>query len=139
MIPKSVLDAAKAYLCWDVLPDLTIQLVAISKASGFYYPPSSQSHTVVLFYSADTMDFAELLFLLFHEMGHVRQWQSLRGPEFNRMLNKAKGLQRVDFERQAWHLGRSCFHDFIANQELSESLLNDFDRYSSLCLKSYKE
>ena len=34
MIPKSLLDAAKAFLCWDVFPDLAIQLVAAAECRG---------------------------------------------------------------------------------------------------------
>jgi hypothetical protein len=37
MIQKSILDGAKAFLCWDEFPDMAIQLVALQNAVGYYY------------------------------------------------------------------------------------------------------
>jgi len=139
MIPKSVLDAAKAYLCWDVLPGLAIQLVPLKHALAYYYPPDNQTHSIVLFYDAGTKDFSESLYLLFHEAGHARQYNYLQVKDFIKMISNCKGPNRIAFEMQAWQLGRSYFIDFIENQDLSTSLLNEFDRYSRLCIESYTE
>lgn len=142
MIPKSVLDAAKAFLCWDIFKDLTIQLVEIQGAVGYYYPPLNESHLITLFYPVGTNDFARPLYLLFHEAGHAQQWLSMpqkdRRNIFCSLINLDKGPEKDGFEGQAWKLGRNLFIDFIKRENLALYLLDGFDGYNATCMKSYK-
>ncbi len=101
MIPKSLLDAAKAFLCWDVFPDLAIQLVALQNAVAYYYPPGGGLQSIVLFYDPAQRDFSEPLFLLFHEAGHACQWRQMqaggRGGLFARLMTLDAGPEKVCF------------------------------------------
>lgn len=137
MIGRTVLNDAKAFLCWDALPPLFIQLVPLQKAVAYYFPPSHDSHSIVLFYDAGQCDFSESLFLLFHEVGHVQQ-QRILGQAFHAMLSEP-GAKRQDFEREAWQCGRMALQTFIEKHALDEALLLAFDAYAERSVASYAE
>ena len=62
MITKSVLDRAKGFLCWDMFPKLTIQLIGQRNSVAYFYPPSNMFGSIIVFYNADIKDFQEPLF-----------------------------------------------------------------------------
>lgn len=143
MLPKSILDAAKAFLCWDVFPDMAIQLVALQSTAAFYYPPDNGLQSIVAFYDPQLQDFTEPLFLLFHEAGHACQWRQMKqegqGELFARCMGLDKGAQKAAFERGAWRLGSGLFVQFSRSQGLSTRLYDQFTAYGRRCAASYKK
>ena len=141
MISKSLLDAAKAFLCWDVFQDLSIQLVPLQNAVAYYYPPGGSLHSIVLFYDPAQPDFSEPLFLLFHEAGHACQWRQMQtcgqGELFQRLMGLDKGLEKVSFETEAWLLGKELFIQFAGSRGLSPGLPDRFESYGRQCVTSY--
>ncbi len=141
MISKSVLTSAKAFLCWDSLENLSIQLVPVQNAVAYYYPRQNAFHTIVLFYDESLQDFSKPLFLLFHEVGHAIQWLELKKARqeqhFSDMMDSDKGEQKVIFEQQAWTLGRSLLYRFIDKEDLSFDVLERYDQYGTACVQSY--
>ena len=141
MIPKSLLDAAKAFLCWDVFPDLSIQLVPLQSAVAYYYPPGGGLQSIVLFYDPSQRDFSEPLFLLFHEAGHACQWREMqagaRGGRFTRLMALDKGPEKAVFERDAWRLGKELFMKFAGGRGLGSGLPDRFESYCRNCVQSY--
>ena len=142
MIDKSVLDAAKAFLCWEAFDGLSVQLVAVQNAVAYYYPPGNPCHAVVLFYLEESRDFSEPLFLLFHEAGHAKQWSEMQAQKktdlFQRMISATEGREKLDFEKQAWEIGMRLFADFLRKEKLEPLLFEHFDRYRAVCLQSYE-
>ena len=144
MLTKSVLDRAKAFLCWDMFPDLTIKLVMLKQPVAFYYPPNHEHHTIVLFYPESCDDFSELLFLLFHECGHYLQFQESRDreteEEFWRLVNVVDGEEKGAFERDAWKRGAALLKEYLQRQSLPvEELLERYQDYAEHCLSSYED
>jgi hypothetical protein len=141
MIPKTLLDAAKAFLCWDVFPDLAIQLVALQHAVAYYYPPGGSLQSIVLFYDPEQHDFSEPLFLLFHEAGHACQWRQMqegsRGGLFARLMTLDAGPEKVSFEAEAWRLGQDLFRGFGEKKGLGPELAERLAAYGRRCTESY--
>jgi hypothetical protein len=141
MISKSLLDAAKAFLCWDVFSDLAIQLVALQNAAAYYYPPGGSLQSIVLFYDPAQRDFSEPLFLLFHEAGHACQWRQMQagGREglFARLMTLDTGPEKVSFEAEAWRLGQELFRRFGENRGLGPELEERLAAYGRRCAESY--
>jgi hypothetical protein len=141
MISKSLLDAAKAFLCWDVFPDLAIQLVALQHAAAYYYPPGGSLQSIVLFYDPEQRDFSEPLFLLFHEAGHACQWRQMqaggRGELFARLLALDTGPEKVSFEVEAWRLGEELSRSFAEKRGLGPELAERLAAYGRRCAESY--
>jgi hypothetical protein len=141
MIAKSLLDAAKAFLCWDVFPDLAIQLVELQNAAAYYYPPGGSLQSIVLFYDPAQRDFSEPLFLLFHEAGHACQWLQMqaggRGGLFESLMTIDAGPEKVAFEAEAWRLGQELFLQFGENRGLGPELAERLAAYGRRCTESY--
>jgi hypothetical protein len=141
MTPKALLDAAKAFLCWDVFPDLSIQLVPLQSAVAYYYPPGNGLHSIVLFYDPAQHDFSEPLFLLFHEAGHACQCHALQeknlGGQFERLMALDTGPDKASFESEAWRLGKELFIKFAGRRNLGPGLLERFESYCRHCVQSY--
>ncbi len=140
MISRSDLHEAKAFLCWDVFENLSVQLVALQDAAAFYFPPQNHLHSIVLFYNDDCDDFSEPLFMLFHEAGHVKQFDKLGIPKkYDEFLQAPNGRRRMTFEQQAWDEALILFKQFIDKKaELDKGmLLSAFYDYSHLCIRSY--
>lgn len=142
MVGKSILFEAKAFLCWDKFPQLAIKLVPIQDEVAFFYPPSRDASSVVLFYNPKNKDFSRPLFLLFHEAGHFQQWQNYesKGNEnaFMRNINLDRGKQKADFEREAWDIGRSLILEFLEKIKLpNERLLEKLELFAEECISSY--
>jgi hypothetical protein len=143
MLPKSILDRAKAYLCWDAVPDLAIQLVPVHGATGFYYPPGNGLHGIVLFYDPGSRDYTEPLFLLFHEAGHSCQWRRMKDAgrecEFSENLDTATGTRKTLFEEEAWSLGEELFRSYLKKNDLDEGLAAAYADYGRRCRETYQE
>jgi hypothetical protein len=147
MVIKQLLDQAKAFLCWDTFPDLTIKLIPLEHPTAFYTPPVSNRHTITLFYPVPCDNFRPLLFLLFHEIGHYRQFQALhaRGADayFWECVNMANGKEKVAFEEESWKFGKDLLAEFLLchhfSKESEQDLIKQYCRYASHCLKSYKD
>jgi hypothetical protein len=141
MIAKSLLDAAKAFLCWDVFPDLAIQLVALQNAVAYYYPPGGSLQSIVLFYDPAQRDFSEPLFLLFHEAGHACQWRQMQADKqevlFERLMTIDTGPEKVSFEAEAWRLGQELFRRFEEQRGLGPELAERLAAYGRRCAESY--
>jgi hypothetical protein len=143
MIPFSVLAAAKAFLCWDGIDHLGIQLVPLRSAVAYYYPPGNQHHAIVVFYDPASRDFSEPFFLLFHEAGHARQWVQLhavnRADYFQKMMNADRGQEKMAFEREAWDSGRQLLEEFLYREQLSPTLTAHYDLYARASLLTYDD
>jgi hypothetical protein len=141
MISKALLDAAKAFLCWDVFPDLAIQLVPLQHAVAYYYPPAGSLQSIVLFYDPAPRDFSEPLFLLFHEAGHACQWRQMqgsgRGGLFARLMALDTGPEKISFEAEAWRLGEELFRRFAEQRGLGPELAERLAAYGRRCAETY--
>ena len=131
-----MLNEAKAFLCWDALPNLSIQLVPIQKSVAYYFPPNRELDSILLFYDAHQHDFSESIFLLFHEAGHAQQYERL-GKIFHNMISVPNGKERRSFEREAWSFAKILFEKFVTKFDLENSLLEKFDQYAAMSLDSY--
>lgn len=143
MVDRVTLFDAKAFLCWDKFRQLAIKLIPIDEAVAFFYPPTRDMLTIHLFYELDTTDFSRPLFLLFHEAGHLLQWQEMaaegREQEFMRWMELDKGEAKVHFEQDAWQRGASLLYEFVAQKQLnSYDLPEAYKEFSKICLSSYK-
>lgn len=143
MISQAVLFEAKAFLCWDKFPQLSIKLIPIEAAVAFFYPPTKDILTVNLFYEKNTQDFSRALCLLFHEAGHLRQWQKLSAQnqtdEFWRLINLDKGEQKIQFERDAWNFGAELLGDFLIKIDQNQNTLEYiYKKYAEQSLLTYK-
>jgi len=144
MIDQSVLFQAKSFLCWDRFPELSIQLVPLQTAVGYFYPPRQDMASIVLFYDASKKDITEALCFLFHEVGHFLQWKSFSEKNktefFLRYLQLDKGKKKIEFETEAWDLGKNIFIEFINRTKiLTEKILNDFEKLKQQSLRTYFE
>ena len=141
MVTKDHLDQAKAYLCWDVFPNLSIQLVEMKAAVSYYYPPSDRS-TIVVYYERGSDDFSLPLIFLFHEAGHHLQYLERKktGEEstFWESNDIPTGPVKVEFEQESWNRGRMLFQTFIQTTGLEESLLKRYDSVASQSIESYR-
>lgn len=139
-IEKEVLDRAKAFLCWDVFEDLTIQLIEIQQSVAFYYPPFQQG-TIILYYERGIRDFRTPLFHLFHEAGHVlqfKQWeQTGKFVRFYEAMNSPGGPDRADFERDASERGRDLLIRFMETQKQQDRLIAEYDAWSRSAAATY--
>jgi hypothetical protein len=144
MIDKSILFQAKAFLCWDRFPELSIQLVPLQSPVGYFYPQRLDLASIVLFYDVSKSDVTEALCFLFHEVGHFLQWRSASEKDeiknFLKNLQLDKGKKKIEFETKAWELGKKILTEFIAHvDELTEKILTDFDKLKKQSLRTYFE
>lgn len=143
MISQAILFEAKAFLCWDKFAALSIKLIPIDKAIAFFYPPAKDIMTINLFYELNANDYSPALCLLFHEAGHLRQWQNLsmqnRADEFVHWTNRDKGDQKIQFEREAWQLGGELLNEFLTKININQNSLNDYYKsYAEQSLLTYR-
>ena len=138
--PYSVLSDAKAFLCWDIFPDLSIQLVKVAKTTSYFYPPVNRC-TIIVYYEKACADFSTPLCHLFHEAGHYVQYQEQENDNceilFYEMMNTPTGLQRKTFEEEAWRKGKELLTKFIQKKELPESILKVFNDMATSRIQSY--
>lgn len=144
MIDRTVLFQAKSFLCWDRFPELSIQLVPLQDAVGYFYPPQQDLASIVLFYDPAKTDASEALCFLFHEVGHFLQWRSASEKDeiknFLKNLQLDKGKKKIEFESEAWELGKKLFLEFITRtHELTEEILTDFEKLKQDSLQTYFE
>ncbi|MBN2029701.1 hypothetical protein JW824_05595 [bacterium] len=141
-IGKSILDAAKAFLCWDMFPDLTIRLIQLQESVSYFHPPNDRS-TIVLFCQKDNRDYSIPLFLLFHEIGHYIQYEQMKkaGTEslFWQHINTPTGKARSAFEQESWQKGKVYFNQFIEKNSLHPSILSAYDQYAKMSTESYHD
>jgi len=142
MTGKSILDQAKAYLCWDIFRNMNIQLVGIQSDAAYFFPPRKDDATIVVFYRDGNEDMSRPLFLLFHEAGHWVQFAEYRErgreKEFYHIINSPTGTDRYCFEKQAWAEGGILLRDFAEKHHLPVEWLDRFDRYAEESLASYQ-
>ncbi|HEX9934037.1 MAG TPA: hypothetical protein VGB38_02475 [bacterium] len=142
MVPKTVLEQAKAFLCWDTFPDLTVQLVELRETAAYFFPPSNGRSTIVVFHQKQAADFSRPIFLLFHEAGHLLQseeWEKDgRTNDFRKILDESAGSIRAAFEQESWKWGRELLKDFLQKNGLDQDLLAAYDRYAETCMRSYR-
>lgn len=141
MISKSTLDEAKAFLCWDIFSELSVQLIEIQKMVSYFIPPS-ECPSIIIFYRHGETDFTKPLFNLFHEAGHLIQFNKTKNKnnnkKFRNLVNTPAGPKKINFEKQAWHQGKILFEDFIKKNILDISLLPQYDNYSKQLIDTYK-
>lgn len=140
-ITKTILDQAKAFLCWDIFRDLSIQLVEVQEVVSYYHPPLDRS-SIIVYYERGNKDFSFPLFLLFHEVGHYLQFHEMREngreDDFQEMIDNPTGPANIKFEEESWSKGKRIFEKFIKIQNLDESLLKDYDRAAEESIRSYR-
>jgi len=141
MIRKDILDRAKAYLCWDIFTDLSIQMVELQEAVSYFYPPSDHQ-TIVVFYERGNPDFSVSLFLLFHEAGHCLQLQEMmengRELDFWKKIHLPTGTDRENFERESWAKGKNLLREFIIKHDLSMDIIHAYEKQAARSLKTYR-
>ena len=142
MVDKSILFEAKAFLCWDKFPQLTIKLIPIRDEVAFFYPPSKDASTIVLFYNPKNKDFSHSLFLLFHEVGHFQQWLAYsaqnRSEEYWELIHVDKCEGKIRFEQEAWTFAHKLILDFSQKQQMqTTSLLEKLNPFIEECIQSY--
>jgi hypothetical protein len=142
MIAKSLLAQAKAFLCWDKFSDLTIKLVPLQDPVAFYYPPSPTAHTIVVFYPTQQDNLSQALFLLFHEIGHYRQFQKYRQQaqdrQFEEVMNMVEGAEKASFEREAWECGAVLLAQFLKQVAIPvQPIMQTYREYAAQCVKTY--
>ena len=141
MITKDLLDQAKAFLCWDVFPDISIQLVEMKTAVSYYYPPSDRS-TIVVYYERGSDDFSLPLIFLFHEAGHHLQYLERKKTggesEFWERIDIPTGPFKAAFEQESWNRGRVLFETFVQTCGLDESQLKRYDSVAGQSIESYR-
>lgn len=137
-VSLSLLQDAKSFLCWDVFPALAMQLVPIENTTAWYLPPDKELDRILVFYHSDTKGFADALFYLFHEAGHLMQKQSFEQNrdmhEFQKMLEMDNGPHKAAFEQQAWALGESILEQFLLSREKDPIAM--LDQYRNLAVES---
>ncbi len=140
MIRKPTLDRAKAFLAWDCFPGLVIQLIGIEKTVSYFFPPFDQG-TILLFYERGSDCTLPLLFL-FHEAGHFLQYRTYgagnRLGEFWERVRQPSGVEKQDFERESWKLGKVLFKEFIEKEGLNRDLLVAYDSKAEESVQSYR-
>jgi hypothetical protein len=141
MIPKALLHQAKAFLSWDIFPGLSIQLVELSDAVSFFYPPFHRK-TIIVYYARGDEDFSVPLFHLFHEAGHCLQFEEAcernSDSDFCERVNTPTGLLKTAFEEEAWIKGRTLLERFIQKDAMDASILEAYDAYSEKSVQSYR-
>jgi len=143
LIDLSLLKEAKAYLCWDVFPQLVVQLVPLQKAVAYYYPPNDH-HSIVVFYTDSAASVSAAFYLLFHEAGHLVQQQRYakngQGKEFDATLNLDKGPVKQQFERQAWDFGYELLQQFLSGKRIATSIiLKQYVLFADKSINTYSE
>ena len=138
-ITQALLFEAKAYLCWNANKDLSIQLVPDDKIPAYFIPKNNTMNSIILFYKGDGTDIAGSFFLLFHEAGHLQQFNE--NPEtFQNMMNCDNGANKQHFEKQAWQNGRELLHQFLQAQQLhATDILDKYDHFADQALRSYRD
>jgi len=142
LVSKAVLEQAKSFLCWDLYRDLSIKLIAIETATAFFYPPTKDLSTIIIFYKKNCTDFSEPVFLLFHEVGHFEQYKMYQTNnkinEFRSLINLDKGPEKIKFEREAWDIGKEVMKKFIKKYQSNNlKLLDHYFDFADICLMSY--
>jgi hypothetical protein len=139
LIPRPVLNQAKAFLSWDAINNCSIQLVKLDQETAYFVPPGDQN-TILVFYHSEP-DFSAPLFLLFHEAGHCLQYEAYketsREGDYQSQLNLPTGPERVAFEQEAWKRGRDLFKKFLLKEGGEFSILAQFDQFAARSLQSY--
>lgn len=143
MVSQSILFDAKAFLCWDKFPELSIKLMPIEEAIAFFYPPTKEILTINLFYEKNAHDFSRAVCLLFHEVGHLKQWKYLsrqnRIDEFWHCINLDKGEQKMQFEREAWNFGEELLGEFLLKNHINQkSFVDIYQCYAEQSLSTYR-
>ena len=141
MVSKAILDRAKAFVCWDALQQTSIQLVELRGSSAYFYPPSSEKCSIVVFHEGAGADCTNPLLFLFHETGHCIQFHRMKeqgdDKRFYAMMNISSGDERISFERESWQLGRTLLQRFMEEQDLDDSLLSAYDRLAAESIQTY--
>ena len=140
MITKHILDSAKAFLCWEILPDISVQLIETPGAVSYYYPPFS-GQTIVIFYEKGNDDYTVPLYLLFHEAGHSLQYREMtkNGTEslFHTLINIPAGPERVAFEAQSWKIGKELLTLFMAKHDINSNILLRYENFAQKSIRTY--
>ena len=140
-IGKPILDQAKAFLCWDTYPGLSIQLVEMQEAVSFFYPPGPRS-TIIVHYARDISDFSIPVFQLFHEAGHHAQYIEMHSRDdedlFWELVNTPTGEAKAAFEQASWEQGRILISRFSEKVGLPAHLLESYDAYALKSIASYE-
>jgi len=141
MVFRDTLNDAKAFLCWDVFPDLSVQLVEKTRTISFFLPPSSRS-TAVIFLEKDARDFSGPLFLLFHEAGHCLQLReaavNFGEKAFWEKLEHPTGPDRISFEKEGWSKGKVLFESFLERKNLPQTLISEYEAFGARSAESYR-
>ena len=141
MIAKSILEQAKAFLCWDKFPDLSIQLIRTESPVSYFIPPSERS-SILIYYENENPDFSIPLFLMFHEAGHYLQYLEYKKTnkisKFWKVIHSPTGHIKVAFEEESWKKGKILLQEFIHDYKHEPIVLDWFDNYARLCVDSYR-
>ena len=143
-LQRGHLQRAKAFLCWDKFPMLSIQLVPIKGQVGYFFPPRHDYSQIVLFYSDHNDEFSDAIFLLFHEIGHYIQYNHYaevgQSSEFSLLVEKDKGPQKMAFEKESWQLGSQVLIEFLGKEKIAaEGVLLAFNRFAEKSILTYSD
>ncbi|MEJ2627872.1 MAG: hypothetical protein P8078_04890 [bacterium] len=141
MISKSTLQKAKSFLCWEVFSRLTVQLIERQNSISYFFPPSKQS-TIIVLYPKETSDFTIPLFHLFHEAGHLIQYNEMnntgKSKTFWNNVNIPTGKEKMKFEQKGWQKGHVLLKKFMERENLESDILEQYDVYAVKSTETYK-
>ena len=141
MISKSILEKAKSFLCWEVFSRLTVQLIERQNSISYFFPPSKQS-TIIVLYPKKTSDFTIPLFHLFHEAGHLIQYNEMnntgKSDAFWKYVNNPTGRKKMEFEQKGWQKGHVLLKKFMKKENLESDILEQYDAYAVKSVETYK-
>ena len=144
MITKDILVTAKQYLCWNLYQDLSLQLIELEEPVSYFFAPQLKQSTILLFLKSNNGDYRESLFLLFHEVGHYLQFKSWvqDGLEslYWQQVAEIGGAKKLQFEFEAWDLGKKILIDFIKSQNMHDKyLIQQYKTFSERSLNTYQK
>ena len=144
MITKDILATAKQYLCWDLYQDLSLQLIETEEPVSYFFAPQPKQSTILLFLKSNKGDYRESLFLLFHEVGHYLQYTSyvrdgLESSYWQQVAGTG-GTERLQFEFEAWDLGKKVLIDFFKSQNMHDKhIIRQYKTFAERSLNTYQK
>ncbi|MFO7888838.1 MAG: hypothetical protein R6V04_00705 [bacterium] len=141
MVSKTIIHKAKSFLCWDIFSDLSVQLIEIQETVSYFLPPSRQS-TIIIYHKKGTIDLTLPLFHLFHEAGHLIQFNEMDSKQGSKTfwdyVNTPTGKEKIQFEKLGWQKGHTLLKKFIKTEKLDPDILEQYDVYATKSIETYR-
>ncbi len=109
MMVKQLLDQAKAFLCWDTFPDLTIKLIPQSIRQRFIHRPHPTGIPLRFSIRFLAMISGRSCFSCFMKSAIIVNFRPCiiaARTHVSGNVNMANGREKVAFEEESWELGK---------------------------------